>query len=458
VVRPDEKKMMDLKGKKILVVGLGRTGLACTRFLAERGAEVTVSEVRPEAQIQGELRGIEGLTVRVETGSHQEESFLSADLIVVSPGVPLNIPPLERAQRKGKEIVSEIELAYRFCGCPIIAVTGTNGKSTTTSLLGEIFRTAGKKVFVGGNLGNPMIEMFFSPGQVEYIIAEISSFQLEAVSQFRPFISILLNITPDHLDRYASYEAYIEAKGRVFQNQGAGDHAIVNADDPECTKLAAGAKAQVSFFSTRRQLRAGCCADDDCLCYLSGETRELFPVKDLSLTGVHNYENIMASILASRICGVSTDTIRLCLSRFKALEHRMELVRVINGVRFYNDSKGTNVGAVVRSLESFPSNLILIAGGKDKGGDYRILREPARGRVKALVLLGQAKEKIREALGDMVPTHVVKDLEEAVTTAFKIASPGDTVLFSPACSSFDMFRNFEERGEIFKKLVNHLPG
>jgi UDP-N-acetylmuramoylalanine--D-glutamate ligase len=184
----------------------------------------------------------------------------------------------------------------------------------------------------------------------------------------------------------------------------------------------------------------------------------LFPVKDLSLTGVHNYENIMASILASRICGVSTDTIRLCLSRFKALEHRMELVRVINGVRFYNDSKGTNVGAVVRSLESCPSNLILIAGGKDKGGDYRILREPARGRVKALVLLGQAKEKIREALGDMVPTHVVKDLEEAVTTAFKIASPGDTVLFSPACSSFDMFKNFEERGEIFKKLVNRLPG
>jgi UDP-N-acetylmuramoylalanine--D-glutamate ligase len=449
---------MNLKGKKVLVVGLGRTGAACTRFLTERGAEVTISEAKPENQKQEELREVEGFLVRVETGGHQEESFIKADLIVVSPGVPLNIPPLEKAQKKGKEIISEIELAYRFCNCPIIAVTGTNGKSTTTSLLGEIFKTAGRKVFVGGNLGNPMIEMFFSPEQVEYVIAEISSFQLEAISQFRPYISVLLNITPDHLDRYASYREYIEAKANIFLNQRGDDHAIVSADDPECEKLLARIKAKVSFFSTRKQLKNGCYAEGDYLYYLKGERRDLFAVKDLSLTGIHNYENIMASILASKICGLPSDTIRLALRQFKALEHRMELVRVVKGVKFYNDSKGTNVGAVTRSLESFSSNVVLIAGGKDKGGDYRILRELAKGRLKSLVLLGQAKEKIKEALGDMAPTHVVNDLDEAVSTAFKIASPGDTVLFSPACSSFDMFKNFEERGEVFKSLVNRLAG
>jgi UDP-N-acetylmuramoylalanine--D-glutamate ligase len=448
---------MDLKGKKVLVVGLGRTGVACARFLKERGAEVTISEVKPENQVQEELKGIEGYRVKVETGGHRKESFLNSDLIVVSPGVPLNIPPLEKAKEKGREIMSEIELAYRFCDRPIIAVTGTNGKSTTTSLLGEIFTTSGKRVFVGGNLGNPMIEMFFSPEEVEYIIAEISSFQLEAVSRFRPYISILLNLTPDHLDRYPSYREYIETKARIFMNQSESDHAIVNADDPECTKLLGRVKAQVNFFSTRKRLESGCYAEGGYLWYLSGREREQFAVKDLSLTGIHNYENIMASIIASKICGLPTDTIRLGLSRFKALEHRMELVRVINGVKFFNDSKGTNVGAVARSLESFPSHVILIAGGKDKSGDYRILREPAKGRLTALVLLGQAKEKMKEALGDMAQTYVVKDLDEAVTTAFKIASPGDTVLFSPACSSFDMFRNFEERGEVFKNLVNRLP-
>jgi len=451
------EEQMDLKGKRVLVVGLGRTGLACTRFLKERGAEVTISETKPEDQIQEGLKEVERFKVRVETGGNREESFLNADFIVVSPGVSLNIPPLEKAKEKGKEIMSEIELAYRFCERPVIAITGTNGKSTTTSLLGEIFKTSGKKVFVGGNLGNPMIEMFFSPEPVEYVIAEISSFQLEAINRFRPSISILLNITPDHLDRYATYAEYIEAKARIFVNQGKDDHAILNADDPECVKLSGAIKSRVSFFSTRKHVRNGCSVEGDDLCYQSGGVKERYAIKDLSLTGIHNYENIMAAIMASKIYGLPSDAIRIALKQFRALEHRMELVRVINGVKFYNDSKGTNVGAAARSLESFPSNIILIAGGKDKGGDYRILREPAQGRLKSLVLLGQAKEKIKEALGDMAPAHMVKNLDEAVSTAFKISSPGDTVLFSPACSSFDMFRNFEERGELFKNLVHRLP-
>jgi len=447
---------MDLKGKKVLVIGLGRTGIACTRFLTERGAKVTISEAKPEAQIQEGLKEIEGLRVRIETGGHQEESFLNSDLIVVSPGIPLNILPLQAAQRKGKEIMSEIELTYRFCDLPIIAVTGTNGKSTTTSLLGEIFQTSGKKVFVGGNIGNPLIDVFLPHERVDYVIAEISSFQLEATSRFRPYISILLNITPDHLDRYPSYGEYIEAKAKIFLNQKESDHAIVNADDPEGLKLINRIKAGVSFFSTRKVLRSGIYLNGDYLCYLSGQDKELYAVRDLSLTGIHNYENIMASIIASKICGLPSGMIRLALSQFKALEHRMELVRVVKGVKFYNDSKGTNVGAVVRSLESFPSNVILIAGGKDKSSNYQVLRNSAQGRLIALVLLGQAKEKMKKALGDMAPTYVVKDLDEAVTTAFKISSPGDIVLFSPACSSFDMFKNFEERGKAFKNLVNRL--
>lgn len=449
--------MMDLRERKVLIVGLGRTGVACTRFFKERGAEVTVSEAKTENQIGERLKEIERFKVRVETGGNREESFFNADLIVVSPGVPLNILPLVKAKAKKKEIISEIELAYRFCGCPVIAITGTNGKSTTTSLLGDIFRISGKKVFVGGNLGNPMIEMFFSPEAVEYVITEVSSFQLEAISRFRPFISILLNITPDHLDRYSSYEEYIEAKARIFMNQGKDDYAILNGDDPVCEKLKEGIKARAGVFSTRKRLENGCYVNGDYLCSRSGGTEERYAIKDLSLTGIHNYENTMAAIMASQICGLSPDTIRAALKQFKNLEHRMELVRVVDGVRFYNDSKGTNVGAAARSLESFPSSIVLIAGGKDKGGDYRILREPAQGRLKSLILLGEAKEKIGEALGDIAPTYMVRDLEEAVTTAFKISSPGDIVLFSPACSSFDMFRNFEERGECFRNLVNRLP-
>jgi UDP-N-acetylmuramoylalanine--D-glutamate ligase len=453
--RHHEEKM-NLKGKKVLVVGLGKTGMACTRFLKEQEAEVTVSEAKPADQIQEELKKVERWMVKVETGGNREESFLDADLIVVSPGVPLNIPPLEKAKEEGKEIMSEIELTYRFCEHPIIAITGTNGKSTTTSLLGEIFRIAGRKVFVGGNLGNPMIEMFFAPEPVEYVIAEISSFQLEAITRFRPSTSILLNITPDHLDRYGTYQEYIDAKARIFINQEKDDHAILNYDDPECVKLSEEIKAQTGFFSTRKHLEIGCSVDGDYLSYQWGGVKEEYAIEDITLTGIHNYENIMAAIMAAKIYGLPTEAIRIALKQFKALEHRMELVKIVRGVKFYNDSKGTNVGAAARSLESFPSNIILIAGGKDKGGDYRILRKPAQGRLKSLILLGQAKEKIKEALGDMAPTYVVRDLDEAVVTAFKVSSPGDTVLFSPACSSFDMFRNFEERGEIFKNLVHHL--
>lgn len=448
---------LNLQCKRVLVIGLGRTGKACAYFLKRMGAEVIISEAKPEEEIKEALKEMEELKIKVETGGNRVESFLGADLIVLSPGVPLNLPAIKKANELGKKIMSEIELAYHFCKPQIIAITGTNGKSTTTSLLGEIFKNSGMKIFLGGNLGNPMIEMFSLVEPLDYVIVEVSSFQLEAIHHFRPFISILLNITPDHLDRYHSYEEYIQAKAKIFMNQRVKDYAILNGDDLNCIRISREISSHPIFFSTTKKLDKGCYLDGDYLCYRNGSLEELYELKSLSLRGIHNYENIMAAIIASRLCGLTPERIQNTLKQFKGLEHRMELVRVLNGIKFYNDSKGTNVGAVVRSLESFPEKVILIAGGKDKGGDYQILREAAKARLKALILLGEAKEKIKNALGDLAPSYLVKDLEEAVITAFRLASPGDTVLLSPACSSFDMFTNFEERGKIFKQLVHSLP-
>jgi len=446
---------MELRGKNIMVVGMARTGIATARFLLDRGARVTVSEAKPAAQLPAEALALAQQGVLLETGGHRMETVRGAELIVVSPGVPLDIAPLREADNSGIEIISEIELAYRFLQTPLIAVTGTNGKTTTTSLLGELFQHAGKKVFVGGNIGTPLIAYVSGPQDRDFVIAEISSFQLEGIKAFRPFISVLLNITEDHLDRYQSFAEYSAAKGRIFLNQTGEDFAVLNYDDPQVRALDRAIRAQKVFFSTRQPLPDGISYNGALHLRLRGED-ERITIAGALLTGIHNVENMMAAAAVGFVCGLSLQSMQQALVRFSGLKHRMELVDEIRGVTFYNDSKATNVGAVVKSLESLPAPLVLIAGGKDKGGSYSPLQSLLQQKVKLLILLGEARERMRAELGGEVETAMTASLDEAVRTAFSRSEAGDTVLFSPACSSFDMFTSYEHRGACFKELVGAL--
>ena len=449
--------IIDMKNKKVLVVGLGRTGFMTARFLVERGARVTVTDKRAGADIEG-LASLEEKGVSIECGGHRSGTFLGADLIVVSPGVPYGLPLLAEARQGGVETMSEIELASRFIDCPIVAVTGTNGKTTTTTLIGELFAAAGREVFVGGNIGVPLVEYLFTDQRAETIILEVSSFQLEGIGTFRPHVAILLNITDDHLDRYASMEEYRKAKFRVFENQQRSDLAIVNGEDE---LIASGIEAVKSRTRTISFSRTGQGGDEiflrgNDIVYAGDQGEELYPTDRLKLRGSHNLENIMAAIGAARYCGIPQKVVVQTVESFDGLPHRMEAVREIGGVQYYNDSKGTNVGALMKSLEGLEGPVILIAGGRDKGGDYAPLRDAAPEKLKLLILLGEAREKIRSAVGPAAETVPADSLEEAVRIASARCAPGDTVLLSPACSSFDMFSGFEERGERFKKLVNQL--
>jgi len=448
---------MELKNKKILVVGLARTGVAVARFLAERGAEVTVTDMQEEASVAPFLAKLADLPINFELGRHDKHVFLMAELIVVSPGVPMDIKPLLLAKAQKRPIISEIELASNFIDAPLVAITGTNGKTTTTTLTGEIFRACGYRTFVGGNIGNPLIELASSGAKVERVVAEISSFQLEGIINFRPRVAVLLNITEDHLDRYASYQEYIDAKLRVFENQQASDFAVLNMDDPLVAVCAGKLKAAVVPMSQERELAAGIFHQNGIITMRWQGREECFPTSRFKLQGVHNIENIMAALATTILLGCDAKQALAAVEGFAGLHHRMELVRTVNGVSYFNDSKGTNVGSVVKSLASFPGQVTLIAGGKDKGGDYAPLAELVRERVTHLILLGEAKEKIRGALGQLTDTRLVGSLEEAVELAHQLTKPGGVVLFSPACSSFDMFKNYEERGERFAAQVNNLP-
>jgi UDP-N-acetylmuramoylalanine--D-glutamate ligase len=446
---------MELRGRNIVVVGMARTGIATARFLLDRGGRVTVSEAKPAAQLPAEALALAQQGVMLETGGHRMETLLGAELIVVSPGVPLDIAPLREADNSGIEIISEIELAYRFLQTPLIAVTGTNGKTTTTSLLGDMFRHAGKKVFVGGNIGTPLIAYVSGTQDQDFVIAEISSFQLEGIKEFRPFISVLLNITEDHLDRYQSFAEYSAAKGRIFLNQADSDIAVLNYDDPQVREMDRAIRAQKVFFSIRQPLPDGISYNGALHLRLRGEDAHI-AIAGALLAGIHNVENMMAAAAVGFVCGLSLQSMQQALVRFSGLKHRMELADQIRGVTFYNDSKATNVGAVVKSLESLPAPLVLIAGGKDKGGSYAPLQSLLRQKVKLLVLLGEARERMYAELGGEVETVMTSSLDEAVHTAFSRSEAGDTVLFSPACSSFDMFTSYEHRGACFKELVSAL--
>jgi UDP-N-acetylmuramoylalanine--D-glutamate ligase len=447
---------MELKNKKILVVGLARTGASVARFLAERGARITVTDKREREAVASFVESLSGLDVTFELGMHGDETFLSADLIVVSPGVPMDIAPLKLAVSRGIPVFSEIELAYRFIDAPIAAITGTNGKTTTTTLAGEIFSACGFKTFVGGNIGRPLIDLVTSGESVDRVVAEISSFQLEGIERFRPRVAVLLNITEDHLDRYASYQEYIDAKVRVFANQTADDFAVLNVDDPLVAGFAKKISARVAPMSRHAVLEQGIFYHNGIITFSWEGRVERFPTSSFKLRGVHNLDNCMAALATALLMGCDAGSALAAVEAFPGLPHRMELVATVDGVAYYNDSKGTNVGSVVKSLESFPGNITLIAGGRDKGGEYAPLAELVRDRVRRLILLGEAKERIRDALGHLTDTTLVGSLEEAVREAHRLARPGEIVLFSPACSSFDMFRNYEERGERFADLVRSL--
>ena len=444
---------MELKAKKVLVIGLARTGEECARFLARRGASVLVTDVRLEQELKQEMDALAELPVRYLLGSEDTSFLEDVDFVIPSPGVPAGNILLREARKRAIEILSEIELAYRFLRAPLIGVTGTNGKSTTTTLIGAMLMANGNKVFVGGNIGAPLIG--FVSDDWQWGVVEISSFQLEWVTEFRPKISVLLNITEDHLDRYPDFRSYCRTKERIFAAQGEGDTAILNRDDPLVWEMRKRVRTRVVSFGFP-EVTEGVFATAHEIIWRDGCNEETFPLKSAKIQGVHNVENMMAAIAAAKAAAVPAPVIQKVLEEFPGLEHRLEFVRQRNGVRYYNDSKGTNVGAVVKSLASFSAPVILLAGGVDKGGDYGPLRGLVSQKVRRLVLFGEAREIIARALGSLTDTVMVENMEAAVRDAFAHARPGDVVLLSPACSSFDMFRSYAERGKVFKSLVQAL--
>ena len=444
---------MDLEGKKVMVLGLARTGQSTARFLAQQGAIVLVSDLRPAADLDPELNALAGLPIEYHFGGEDLNWLEGVDLVVPSPGVPMNNLFLQEAGRRGIEIISEIEFAYRSLSLPLIAITGTNGKSTTTTLIGEILKANGTKTFVGGNLGMPLIGC--GPDEWDWGVVEVSSFQLEWVKWFRPRIAVLLNISEDHLDRYPDLAAYANAKQRIFAAQDEKDIAILNRDDSRVWSMRQQLRSQVVSFGFS-EVRNGVFAEPDAIVWRDRQGEERFSLTAVKIKGVHNVENMMAAIAATKAVGVGYAVIQKTLESFPGLEHRLEFVREKDGVRYFNDSKGTNVGAVEKSLASFSEPVILIAGGVDKGGDYGPLQKCIRQRVRRLVLFGAAKDIIARALGHLTEAVIVQDLPAAVADAAAHAQPGDVVLLSPACSSFDMFRNYAERGKAFKSLVRAL--
>jgi len=444
---------VELKGKRVLVVGLGRTGRDSARFLAQQGARVLVSDFRSAAELRSEINELSDLAIEYQLGEAHADDLAGVDYVIPSPGVARENILLQKASAWRIPILSEIELAYRFSCAPIIAITGTNGKSTTTTLVGEILRAAGKKVFIGGNLGVPFISAVSN--EWDWIVLEISSFQLEWVQQFRPQVAVLLNLSEDHLDRYPSFAEYCAAKERIFAAQTSSDTAILNRDDARVWEMRKRLNSRVLSFGFA-EVDTGVFVAGEEVVWRDGGAEERFLVGEVKLHGIHNLENMMAAVAATKSIGIARDVIQDTLNGFPGLEHRLELVREKDGVAYYDDSKGTNVGAVLKSLESFSGPVILLAGGVDKGGSYAPLQRQIEKKVRRLVLFGAAKEIMARALGGLTATVLVEDLPAAVADAAAHSRAGDVVLLSPACSSFDQFKNYAERGKAFKALVHEL--
>lgn len=443
--------MMDLRGKKVLVAGLGRSGVAAANFLHQRGALVTANDSQELTRIPAAAE-LSAMGIKLIAGEHPAELFETSDLIVVSPGIPLSLEPFQRAAAAGVKIVSEIELASWFIKGRVIGITGTNGKTTTTTLIGEILSQAGKHTLVGGNIGRPMISLVDESTDETFNVIELSSFQLEAVESLHVFAAILLNITPDHLDRYSSMDEYASAKANIFRNQTREDLAVLNADDPLVAEMKT--EAHKVFFSCRRELKEGLFLSGNEIVSRSGAAEKvLITVPEIGIKGAHNLENVMSAMAVALVCGVSPESMRETVKNFRGVEHRLEFVRSLRGVSYYNDSKATNVDSAIKALEAFESGVIVILGGKDKGTSYAPLVPLVKSRCRDVILIGAAAERIAEALAGAGSLHRCGTMEDAVHKAAGLATEGNTVLLAPACASFDMFDNYEHRGRVFKAAV-----
>ena len=446
---------MELRGKRILVVGLARTGVATASFCAARDARVTATDSRSESEIGDAASTLRQAGVTLELGGHREKTFLEQDLIVPSPGVPADEKHLQAARAAGVTIWSEIELAFRFMRGRLIGITGSNGKTTTTSLVAHILKTAGMDTLLAGNIGTPLIACVDAMKEHSWTVAELSSFQLELIDTFRPDISVLLNLTPDHLDRHHTFEAYGAAKARIFENQTGDDAAVINADDPGVRPYVPSL-LRLYWFSRKQNIKQGADVRGDEIVFhhTYGANEHLLRVGSIPLVGAHNLENVLAAAAATRLAGASPDEIAAGVRSFAGVEHRIEFVAEINGVRYYNDSKATNVDATLKALDSFPGRILIILGGKDKGSDYAVLQKPLREKAILALLIGAAAEKIEKQIAGSVAIERAEALERAVETASHAAQPGDVVLLAPACASFDQFQNYEHRGRVFKDLVH----
>jgi UDP-N-acetylmuramoylalanine--D-glutamate ligase len=451
---------LDLRHKNVLVVGLGRSGVGAARLCAARGARVFATDRKRADELGESVHELEKLGVTLELGGHSEPNFRRSDLIVLSPGVP-ELPELESARRAGVPVLGELELSYRFVQAPVIGITGTNGKSTVTSLLGAMVAASGRATFVGGNLGAPLCEAVGTPaaGPDGALVLELSSFQLETVETFHAQVALLLNLTEDHLDRYATYADYVAAKARLFERQTVYDSIVVNGmpDQQDCLRLVALSPARVAAFAVEPAPGISAWLEGSELCLkLPGGAHESVPRAELKLAGLHNVQNALAALLGARLFGVDLATCRRAMHDFRGLPHRMELCAEVNGIPYYDDSKATNVGSVVGSLTGFERKIVLIAGGKDKGGDYGPMVPILRDVARHLILIGAAADKMQGVFGGVLPTHRALDLPAAVKLASTLVKPGEAVVLSPACSSYDMFKNYEERGRVFAAAARAL--
>jgi UDP-N-acetylmuramoylalanine--D-glutamate ligase len=452
---------MSYHGKTVLVMGAARSGIAAARFLLAHGAHVTLTDIKKREELEPAITALldtkHGGELVLELGGHRDESFKSCDLVIVSPGIPLAQPVFELSRESGIPILAEVELAYHHLQGRIIGITGSNGKTTTTALVAELLKGAGLKGYAAGNIGTPLISLADHTSPEDIYAVELSSFQLEGIRRFRPFIAAILNLTPDHMDRYAGFDDYIAAKRRIFMNQHKTDFAVLNADDPKTLAMASQGPAAPVTFSRLRAVRHGTFVRSGRVIFRDKQgEKDLFPVDAITLRGAHNLENVLAAASMAVLAGAAPESLEESIRKFKGVEHRIEFVSELNGVQYFNDSKATNVDAAIKSLESFPGNILLIAGGRDKEGDFTVLRSLVRDRVKCLVLIGEAAEKIKKALSGVAETIHAQSMQEAVLICSRKAEPGDVVLLAPACASFDMFRDYEHRGRVFKQAVHEL--
>jgi UDP-N-acetylmuramoylalanine--D-glutamate ligase len=443
--------IFSVDGKRVTVAGAARSGVAAAELLAGRGADVTLSDTRTDVPGSDRLRAPH---VRLELGGHKTDTFTTADLIVLSPGVPLDLPALVAARNHGVPIIAEIELASRWLLGRVIAITGTKGKSTTTALTGRMLATAGFKVTVGGNIGAPLSAQVSDSTPDTLHVVETSSFQLEAIDTFHPWIAVMLNFSPDHLDRHPGVDAYGRAKARIFENQDDADWAVINADDPAVLALARRGRASKRYFARHAAIAEGVVIENEWIVERrSGATARLIPLHAVHLMGPHLVSDVMAAAAVGVVAGAAPAAMAAAVEVFPGLEHAMELVAEVDGVRFVNDSKATNVESALRSIESFERGLVPIIGGRFKGGDLGLLRLPLRARATAVVAIGEARPLVREALAGAVDVHDAGSLEDAVAMAYSLAGPAGVVLLAPACASFDMFEDYAERGKRFKEEV-----